>query len=65
MVGYPSVVQVEVPVLVTVTNPVMVPAAPCPWLGVPDILLQAGVATELDVVETTDDVVDEEVVVAW
>jgi hypothetical protein len=65
MVGYPSVVHVEVPVLVTVTKPVMVPAAPCPWLGAPDILLQAGIATELDVVETTDDVVDEEVVVAW
>ncbi|HEY6428242.1 MAG TPA: hypothetical protein VIX84_13540, partial [Acidimicrobiales bacterium] len=56
IVGYPRVVQVVVPVFVTVTNPVMVPAAPCPWLGVADIRLQPGVAVELEVVDEMADV---------
>jgi len=66
--GYPCVVHVDVPPFVTVMNPVMVPAAPCPWDATAVILLHPEAAAVLDVVEelADDDVVgtDELVVVA-
>jgi len=65
---YPCVVHVDVPPFVTVMNPVMVPAAPCPWDATAVILLHPEAAAVLDVVEelADDDVVgaDELVVVA-
>ena len=66
MTGYPCVVQVEVPPFVTVTNPVMVPAAPCPWDATAVMLLHPEAAAVLDVVEelAEDVVVDAEELVA-
>jgi hypothetical protein len=55
-----------VPVFVTVTRPVIVPAAPCDDPAAAEMWLHAGeaAAVELVVVPLVVDVVDDEVVVA-
>ena len=67
IVGYPSTVQGVVPVFVTVTTPVIVPAAPCDCPAEAEMWPHGEeAAVELVVVELllVEDVVDDELVVA-
>ena len=50
MVGYPLAVHGTVPVFVTVTTPVIVPAAPWPCPGDPVMCVQPAEETDVDVV---------------
>jgi hypothetical protein len=66
IVGYPSTAQGVVPVFVTVTTPVIVPAAPCDCPAAAEMWLHdvAPAAVELVVGALLVDVVDDELVVA-
>lgn len=67
IVGYPSTVQGVAPVFVTVTTPVIVPAAPwdCPAAAVMWLHAAEPAAVELVVEALLVEVVEDELVVAW
>ena len=65
IVGYPSTVQGVFPVFVTVTTPVIVPAAPCDCPAAAEMWPHGeAVAVELVVETLFEEVVEDELVVA-